>query len=90
MKHDTESMDTMICPHCGADHGEDVYQMSQDINCIECGKPFHSEPEYATTYTTTCVEHTWPAGWKEACKPGWKIRTCEVCLAMETKEPVTT
>jgi len=85
-KHDIESMDTAICPHCGADNGCDEIRTAQDMTCCECDKEFHVQPDYSVTYSTSCVDHTWPDEWRESAIDGWQLRKCIICDEIGVRE----
>jgi transposase-like protein len=51
-----ESDDFVICPYCEHAHDPTDFHGSEDFECEECGKEFHVEVDYATTYITTELE----------------------------------
>ena len=85
--HENESSDTVICPHCGEDHGTDEDGNGGRWTCNSCGKEFTVWIETTVTYTTRCVEHTFRDGWKQSMQcPEWETRRCEVCDELEVRE----
>lgn len=84
---DIDGTDTLICPHCGEDNGNDDLGHSGRIDCTGCGKEFHYEADYTVTYSTSCVEHDYPDEWREVkWQAGWLARSCNRCGNMEVKQ----
>ena len=83
--YENESAETVICPHCGEDHGEDLEEGR--LTCESCGNSFRLRVERTVTYTTRCVGHTFRDGWKQDMQcPEWETRRCEVCDELEVRE----
>lgn len=92
--------DSIICPYCGYDNGDDDYSTNghsgTEEQCVECEKRFHCEPEYSVTYSTY-KRDCWngePHKWEtERCfqpyTDGRKIKQCQICYKNEVfKEEV--
>lgn len=53
LPEDRDFESSVICPWCGNDCGTDEMYEAQLLDCDECGKQFHMEPNYEVTYCTT-------------------------------------
>ena len=55
---DHEFTDSIVCPWCGYvdDSSWEYREDSGEVDCPECGKPFHFEREVSVSYTTTKSE----------------------------------
>lgn len=49
---DNESVDSVICPHCGHDHGTDEWDDIRKYECESCKKEFLIEVEYSVSFST--------------------------------------
>lgn len=58
---DCDFTDSVICPWCGKDQGNDEAHNSCDTDCDDCGKPYHREVDYSVSYSTWKIEPTPPA-----------------------------
>jgi transposase len=82
--HENESSETVICPHCGEDHGTEL--ADGILTCDECGKSFRLRTDTTVTYTTRCVEHVL-GSWEPIIRcPGWESSVCSVCGEIECME----
>lgn len=82
---DTRYTDTVICPYCGYDNGDDDGDgpRTGEEQCQECEKKFHCEPDYSVSYITRKVPclngepHQWRDNW------GAFSKCCKHCLKIE-------
>lgn len=88
MTYEIEDTDTIVCPHCGASSDDDDIKTSQIIDCGQCGRAFHVEPAFAVTFTTTCVNHTWPDEWRLTRMYAWEFRQCLVCGKLDIRDVI--
>lgn len=47
-----EDEDAPKCPYCGHEQIEDLWEVSDEMSCCECGRDFAVETHTVTTYTT--------------------------------------
>lgn len=98
---DCQNTDTIVCPYCGDEISDDIYEYfndtdRQEIDCENCKKPFNCYQEMHVKYSTQKIPCKDGESHKFRYKAKWKdefMYMCEYCdetrFRKEGEEPIS-